>query len=372
VRVLVASLGSRGDVEPYALVAVALAHRGHDVSLCLDRGHLARVPHTDRLAPIALGDLSTEDMIGIVREAYGAPAPGERRRIAFDRFVIDRRAALVARLAELDRDGFDLLVLPAALLFPLAVRRSPGAPLEHHLPYATRVAAVLHLPAATADYEEIAALPCLRLSALDPLFAPRDPAIRAAWQFCGFWIRRAPRPLAPEVERFLAAGPPPLMLTMGSAIGFDPRVAAHVVEAARRRGARTIVQAGWAELDGGPGDHVLAVDDVDFVSLFPRCAAVIAHGGFSTVAHALHAGRALGLLPMVDDQLTTAHSLIRARTCVGMVDPSVLDGPRLDDLVERVLTDRDAHGRATRLAQMLCAGDGVAAACDAIERHVVS
>jgi sterol 3beta-glucosyltransferase len=44
-----------------------------------------------------------------------------------------------------------------------------------------------------------------------------------------------------------------------------------------------VIGAGWGGLDSSvSGDGVLAVEDVDYLRLFPRVAAVVHHGGAGT------------------------------------------------------------------------------------------
>jgi UDP:flavonoid glycosyltransferase YjiC (YdhE family) len=367
-RVLCAALGTRGDIEPFALVARELAARGHEVELGLDPGHhapAAAVAGT-RVGLRELGRLSAANLREIVGDAYGRATADERTTRAFERLFLERRDALSERIAHWDREHFDLFVLPPCLLFPLVFRRSPAAPLEYGMRWSTRTVAMLQLLAADRDYEQIGALDCLRLALVSPRFAP--PTV-TGWQFIGFGIDPRARSLGDRLESFLAAGTPPIVLTTGSGVGFGPRLVDAVIGAARRHGVRAIVRRGWSELAGGPGDDVLTIDDTDYASLFPRCAAVIALGGIGTVAQALHAGRPLIVLAAVHDQIALAHALHARRACVGAVDPYTVSEHDLGRLVERALRDPRAQVTATAVADELRHETGVATACDAIAAY---
>lgn len=362
-RVLCAALGTRGDIEPFALVARELAVRGHEVELGLDPGH--HVAAEERLGVRDLGTLSAAELRDIVGDAYGRATASERTTRAFERFFLERRDALAARIAQWDRERFDLLVLPPCLLFPLVFRRSPAAPLDWGMRWSTRTVAMLQLLAADHDYAQISRLDCLRLALVSPRFAPSV----AGWQFTGFGIERRGGPLDERLERFLAAGPPPIVLTTGSGVGFGPRLTNAVIDASRRLGVRVIVRRGWADLAGGLGDDVLTIDDTDYASLFPRCAAVVALGGIGTVAQALHAGRPLIVLAAVHDQIALVHALHARRACVGAVDPFTVSDHDLGRLLERALRDPRAQVAAAAVADDLRMETGVATACDAIEAY---
>jgi vancomycin aglycone glucosyltransferase len=82
--------------------------------------------------------------------------------------------------------------------------------------------------------------------AADPVLAPWPGADDEVFQ-TGAWILRDQRPLAPELEEFLAAGDRPVYFGFGS-MRMTPEVAEVVAESARRTGRRAILAGGWAGL----------------------------------------------------------------------------------------------------------------------------
>jgi sterol 3beta-glucosyltransferase len=97
--------------------------------------------------------------------------------------------------------------------------------------------------------------------------------------------------IPPELEDWLAAGPPPVFLGFGSMPVLDERAMLQTIrEALAALGVRGILAAGWSEL-GAAGDGTLyVVDEVDHTSLLPRCAAAVHHGGAGTIAASAGAG----------------------------------------------------------------------------------
>ena len=361
-RVLVAAIGSRGDVAPAALVAAALAERGHAVTLCLDPGYHEGAPAASGLTRAPLGDLGAAELAAVVSRALAGRSPGERAGIFREAIFARREGLLRGRIEALATGGFDLLLLSEWLLFPA----------EGRLRWSTPTAVFCHVLARYRDLRALHGLPCLRLMALTPLLSPfSGPDIAAAWTFTGFWIDRRARPLDDTIEAFLAAGPPPVFFTMGSMVGFDARaLAAAAVSAARRSGRRAIVQRGWAGLEPPPAPDVLVVDEITYPALMPRCAALFIHGGTGTVAHAMMSGRPLGFLPCVNDQLDWVTGLEGVGNSVGAADPFRADADELGRLVSRAVGDPRHAQAAAVVAARLRGEDGVPAAIAALAAYV--
>ena len=365
-RIACIAAGPRGDVEPFRLIAAELVQRGHSVTLALDAGLHEGEPTHPELHRRNLSGRSRSDLAAIVADAYRQSDPGTRTEHAFTHLVGDRERELSAELVALDAANHDVLVIPPYLTFPLVFRRSGWGPLEYAARWATPTAVVLPVLATERDYRELTAVSALQLAMISPWLI-REHERHEGWQFVGFAIDRKPRELAPEIESFLGAGPPPIVLTTGSGAGLPRSLATWVIDAARSLGARTIVRRGWADLDAGTGGDVLTIDDTNFASLFPRCAVVVALGGMGTVGQALHAGRPTIVLAAVNDQIELAHRLIARRACVAAIDPYTTTPVAIGALLERALRDPRYAAAARATAEAIADEDGIAAACDAVE-----
>jgi len=143
--------------------------------------------------------------------------------------------------------------------------------------------------------------------AADPALAPAQPLPGLEVVQTGAWLLPDPAPLPPELEAFLAAGPPPLFLGLGSTQ--VPEATGRVlVEAARALGYRALLSQGWANLSPGEGgEEVFTTGEVDFEKLLPRVAAVVHHGGAGTTTAAARAGRPQVVVPHLYDQFYWAH-----------------------------------------------------------------
>jgi len=111
-------------------------------------------------------------------------------------------------------------------------------------------------------------------------------------------------PLPAKLESFLAAGPAPVYVGFGSMPDSDSLATTRMIlAAAERLGVRVILSAGWAQLGGVPlPDGAIEIGPVAHPLLFPRCAAIVHHGGAGTTTNALRAGVPQVVLPHLADQ----------------------------------------------------------------------
>lgn len=138
--------------------------------------------------------------------------------------------------------------------------------------------------------------------ACDPTLGPwSDPADQLVFQ-TGAWFLKDERPLDPELEAFLEAGDPPIYFGFGS-IHAPQGLSEMMIQSARALGYRAILLRGWADLslvDNEP--DCIAIGEVNHRALFKRVAAVVHHGGAGTTHAATRAGAAQVVIPQHYDQ----------------------------------------------------------------------
>ena len=212
--------------------------------------------------------------------------------------------------------------------------------------------------------------PALVLALFSPLLGAPQPDWPPNTRQSGFvfYDRDAEHAALPaEVAAFLDAGPPPLVFTLGSAAVMDPgdfwRQSA---EAARLLGMRAVLLTG-KHADTPPDTAELChAGYAPYSLLFPRAAAVVHQGGVGTTAQALRAGKPMLIMPFSHDQPDNA--LRMERLGVARVLPrerytAVRAARALRSLLQRPGYRVKARGAAEKLAEE----QGIAAACDALE-----
>lgn len=133
---------------------------------------------------------------------------------------------------------------------------------------------------------------------LAPWPEPEDPGVYQT----GAWLLPDHRPLPPELETFLQAGDPPVYFGFGSNRAPED-LSQILLHSARELGRRAILSRGWAGLTSETAaPDCLVIDEVNQQALFPRVAAVVHHGGAGTTTAAARAGVPQVLLPQHYDQ----------------------------------------------------------------------
>lgn len=175
--------------------------------------------------------------------------------------------------------------------------------------------------------------------------------------------------LSPEVSAFLAKGPPPVYIGFGSMADPDPRrTTERVLEAVRRAGVRAVVSRGWARLSAeAPSADVLFLGSEPHDQLFPRCAAVVHHGGSGTIHAAARAGVPQVVMPQMLDQFYWAHRVWRLGIGPRRVTRFSRDPEPLVRAIRACLDDPALRARAREVGESIRM-DGAERAAALLER----
>ena len=173
-----------------------------------------------------------------------------------------------------------------------------------------------------------------------------------------------------ELEAFLNDGPPPVYIGFGSMR--DPEGAEHTTEvilsAVDAIGRRAVLALGEdaASLIDLP-DHVFALNEAPHAWLFPRMSAIVHHGGAGTTAAALRAGVPSVVIPHANDQPAWARRLEELGVAPEPIAKRRLDASELADRMTRAHRPERVAAAAS-LGAAIRSEAGVEAAADVIER----
>jgi UDP:flavonoid glycosyltransferase YjiC (YdhE family) len=206
--------------------------------------------------------------------------------------------------------------------------------------------------------------------ASDEVLFPPDPLWQGRYPHSNFIFFDDPTQLDAELDAWLNDGEPPVFVGFGSMSGAGTnRVEDLIVEAVCATGRRCIVGAGWAGLGAGslpPGWRV--VRDAPHALLFPRTAVVVHHGGSGTMAQALRAGVSQVLLPLILDQFHHAHRLHLAGIAPAPIPMEKITAAQLTTAIQTALTL--PPGPRTDAGERLRASDGRAQIVGHLEQLV--
>jgi rhamnosyltransferase subunit B len=420
-KIVISTFGSFGDVHPYVAIALELKRRGHRPVIATSEIYREK---TDALGlelhpvpPDLPGYDQPEEVARMIAELVDTKKGPER---VFTQFINPHLRGMYDALAEatLDADLFLTHVLSLAgpplvektgikwvstVLAPISLFSNydppvfPQMPWLYHLlklhPAVSRAAmrvgrlkldqmaaplyklrAELGLPRGGNPMLEGQHSPLRVLALFSSTIAPRQPDWPPQTRVTGFpFYDRRDRPgdeerLDPEMLKFLDAGEPPVVFTLGSsAVYAAGDFYRESVEAAQAAGVRALLLTGepWnrpAELP----ESVAAFDYAPYGELLPRARAVVHQGGIGTVAQGLRAGIPALVVPFSHDQFDNASRV--ARVGAGRALPRAKYNPaRAAKELRALFADESYTTRAAEIGRQIRAEDGALAAADAIE-----
>ena len=190
----------------------------------------------------------------------------------------------------------------------------------------------------------------------------------------GYWFLGAEEAWRPPeaLENFLDAGPPPVCVGFGSMVDDQAkRITGLVEDSLARAGLRGILVGGWGALSRtqDKDEKIYALDSVPYEWLLPRTAAMVHHGGAGTTASVLRAGVPSVVVPFFADQPFWARRVHRLGTCPRPIPRSALTSERLAGALRLAVEDEDLRRRSAELGLALHEEDGVARAVEIIHRY---
>jgi len=336
-RILLSTIGSRGDVQPLVALALQLKALGQDVHMCVPPDFRAWIEGLGiPVTPIGPELRST----GKANPMSTRPAAEQIHQMMEDTVATQFETITVAA------QGCDMIIGATALQIAApSIAEKMGIPYffaaycpavlpsPHHAPPVLSMQG--DKPVTMTDYSELWEKDAQRwnlhwrdilnshrtklgLSAVsdvrsyilttqpwlasDPTLGPwPDPADQSVFQ-SGAWILPDDHPLSPELDVFLDAGEPPIYFGFGS--NSAPTDLSRVmIESARALGRRAILLRGWADLTLVDNEtDCIAIGEVNHQALFKRVAAIVHHGGAGTTHAAARGGAPQVLIPQHYDQ----------------------------------------------------------------------
>jgi UDP:flavonoid glycosyltransferase YjiC (YdhE family) len=170
-----------------------------------------------------------------------------------------------------------------------------------------------------------------------------------------------------DLRRFLDAGPPPLVFTLGSLAVLAPgNFYSESLEAARMLGRRAVLLTGLERNDPAADETAFVCRYAPHAAVFPKAVAVVHHGGVGTMGQALRAGVPQLVVPHLGDQWDNAARAERlgvSRT----LDSRRYTAKRAAPLLAALLSGPSIADRAARLRRVVAAEDGARAGAEHID-----
>ncbi|BBZ01772.1 glycosyl transferase family 1 [Mycolicibacterium chitae] len=336
-KFVLASYGTRGDIEPSIFVGRELQRRGHTVLMAVPPD-LMGFTESAGLETVAYG-LDTKTWLDVYRNFWKFALHkfwrvGDIRRLWREMWELSDTAwAQMAATLKTAADGADVILAGQSYQEPAAnVAEYHDIPLAtlHHVPMRPNGQLVTFLPAKLGRWSmkafdwvgwrlnkkvedaqrrdlrlpratgptsrRITARNSLEIQAYD---AAAFPGLAVEWAEC-----RDQRPFVgaltmtmsteadDEVAAWIATGTPPICFGFGSMPVESPEDTVEMISSAcAELGERALVCAGWSDFsEVSHAEHVKVVGAVNYAAIFPLCRAVVHHGGSGTTAASMRAG----------------------------------------------------------------------------------
>lgn len=212
------------------------------------------------------------------------------------------------------------------------------------------------------------------IQAYSSLVVPRPSDWRTGVHQTGYWFLDEGCSYTPpaELARFLASGPPPVVIGFSSMSSQDAqRLLKLTIAALRLIRRRGVLLGGWglSDLDNlaGHGDDVIALPEVPHDWIYPQASAIVHHGGAGTTGAALRAGVPAVVIPFIADQFFWARQVHRLGASPAPLPAAKLTAEALADAI-RCTDSPTMRRRAVALGVCVRAEDGVGTAVRMIER----
>jgi UDP:flavonoid glycosyltransferase YjiC (YdhE family) len=201
---------------------------------------------------------------------------------------------------------------------------------------------------------------------------PRPPDWADPVHITGYWSEPEPagwRPPA-ELAEFVAAGPPPVYVGLGSLAQIRPEIMDLAAAAVRRLGQRAVIATGWSGWrPREPDGRLYVTDAVPHSWLFPRVSAVVHHGGVGTIGAGLGAGCPTVTMPVMYDHFFFCRQVFNRGAGPRPLPFRRVTVAELSRAVLAATGDGRMRASARALAARIATEDGVSHAVELVEKY---
>jgi len=405
-KIAILTLGTRGDVQPYAVLGQALKERGHQVTLSTAKNFEQLVKSYDiDFAPVEANFQELLNSDEGKKMMKGNPFVVKRNLNTWvyplitnsltEYYKLAKESDIVLyhvkTLADSFADQFPHKMIRANVLpivEPTSEFANPafsGLPIPSFLNKLTYKFSNLSIKLLSKPIGKFRAafdllkkfqVPIVRnIYGISSAFLPIPHDFPRASKFTGFWFGTSPAELPADLKDFISAGEPPLLLTFGSMpfkSKFDLQTS--IIKLTEQFDTRIIVVKGWGlnqteRLENNPKIKVIA--SAPYEKLFPLTKAIIHHGGIGTTAECLRAGKPFLICPSlypVGDQNFGGQHAYKKVLAVKPAPISKMTEKMFLQSVNELLLNKQLYDNAKQIQTLIDNENGLEKTVDEIEK----
>jgi sterol 3beta-glucosyltransferase len=393
-HITILALGSRGDVQPYAVLGSGLKSAGNQVRFITFESFAPLIAGQgldfypipgDAQALVAGGGAN---MVGLVR-SFSSLAKGYAKSLSDARLG---ETDLIINQLPGGLYGFDLAEkynVPMAMASVIPLTRTRMMPLMgfpklalpgyNKMTYAIGEQTLWQMfrPVINQWRTQTLDLPPVPFTGyFDQLSTPKFPILNGYsehvvsrptdWpehaHITGYWFPEEKAWEPPDgLLRFLDSGSAPVFIGFGSMPIKNPqRTTQIILEALKQSGQRGILHTGWGRLGNNTlPDTVFQIDYAPYGWLFPRMAMIFHHGGSGTTSYALRSGVTSCVVPFVFDQFYWGRRSAQLGVGPEPIPFAKLTVSSLQKAIEFGIHDTSTRQKAAELGRKIRSENGV-------------
>jgi sterol 3beta-glucosyltransferase len=403
-KITLFTLGTRGDVQPFAILGEALSQRGHHVTLCTAKNFKSLVEsHNIHFHPV---NIDSEHIISSKHGQQIMQLDLYHLKSNLNKFIYPIIRTSLNEFYNLARES-DLIIYRTKTLADVflheidckAIRAAVVPAMEETTAFINPIMSGLKVPAflnrwsyrfnnlrflffkkpidqfrmqhgLSEDIQDDQSIP--GIYGISPHFLTRPSDWAANQHLTGFWFSPQKSILDPELEEFISNGKPPLLITFSS-MPVEKELNDLILGCIEEIDERFLIIKGWGEWNIGESEKIKMISSAPFDALLPKVKAVIHHGGLGTTAECLRAGKPMFICPPVypfGDQYFWGDLAYRKGVGVKPVPLSRLSHAKFIKGVTQLLSDERIYRNSEVMARKINAEKGVENAVERIE-HIL-
>jgi sterol 3beta-glucosyltransferase len=405
-KIAILTIGTRGDVQPYAVLGQALKAKGHEVTLATGKNFEALVKSYDiDFVPVEADFQAVLETDEGKKMMKGNPFAVKRNLNTWLYPLIsnslkeyytlakdsDKVIYHVKTMADCFADQFPDRMIRASvqpIIEPTNEFANPAfsglwiPKFLYKLSYslANKSINLLSKPIGTFrtafDLPKKFTVPAVKnVYGVSSHFLPTPKDYPNTSKFTGFWFGTSREELPQDLTQFIEAGQPPLLITFGSMPFKSKFDLANTLNALTAQfNTRLIVVKGWGLTDTSAMEHnpnIKVIGSAPYEKLFPKVKAIVHHGGIGTTAECLRAGKPFFICPIlhpIGDQMFWGKVGLQKGIAVKPIPLAKISQHDFIKSIDNLLKDNSLYKNALQLKSLIDEENGLEGVIEMIEK----